>query len=73
MNELLNLRELAIKLSLPVEWLAGQAESGDIPCLKVGEKLLFNLGAVKSALAEQAAVVTIEPRKPEGESYEKEL
>lgn len=60
MNELLNLRELAITLSLPVDWLADQAESGDIPCLRVGEKLLFNLGAVTSALAEQAATSTVE-------------
>ena len=68
MNELVNLRELAIRLGLPVEWLADRAESGDIPCLKVGEKLLFNLEAVTSALAEQAATVTVESRQAEGES-----
>ena len=68
MNELLNLRELAIKLGLPVEWLSDQAESGDIPCLRVGEKLLFNLGAVTSALAEQAATATVKSRQLKGES-----
>lgn len=75
MNELLNLRKLAIKLGLPVEWLADHAESGDIPCLQVGEKLLFNLEAVKSALAERAARadvsdpaspdITLPPRPPD--------
>ena len=59
MNELLNLRELAIKLGLPVEWLADQAESGDIPCLRVGTRRRFDLQAVRDALAEQAATATV--------------
>jgi len=53
---LFNLIGLADELQLPAIWLREKAISGKIPCLFVGrKKMLFNLEAVKKALADLAA------------------
>jgi hypothetical protein len=54
-NEPLSLHQLARQLRLDRAWLKREALSGRIPCLRVGRKLLFELAAVKGALAERAA------------------
>ncbi len=46
---------LAAELKLPAKWLKEQAQTGKIPCLKVGRKMLFSLEAVKQALLDLAA------------------
>jgi hypothetical protein len=46
---------LAYLTRLPVSWLRAEALAGRIPCLQVGPRLLFNLGAVLEALAVRAA------------------
>lgn len=46
---------LARELRLPREWLITEADAGRLPCLRVGKKRLFNLNAVRVALAERAA------------------
>jgi hypothetical protein len=51
----LTLNQLAIRTSWPAEWLREQAAAGKIPCLRVGNKLLFNLLAVEKAVADMAA------------------
>ena len=51
----LGLRSLAAELSLPREWLLAQALAGNIPALRVGDRLLFNAAAVRQALAILAA------------------
>ena len=65
-----NIHGLARILQLPCEWLKAEANAGRLPCLRIGNRFRFNVDAVKSALAEQAATVAIEPKKPEGEIYE---
>jgi len=52
---LCNLRGLAAELQLPREWLATEADAGRIPCLRIGRRRLFNVDAVRRALAERAA------------------
>lgn len=54
-NTLTNLAGLARRLRLPMDWLRTEADAGRLPCLKVGRRRLFNLGAVEAALAERAA------------------
>lgn len=53
---LCNLRGLASELQIPREWLATEADAGRIPCLRIGHRRLFNLDAVRRALADRAAV-----------------
>jgi hypothetical protein len=55
MSEPLSLHQLARRLRLDREWLKHEALAGRLPCLPVGRKLLFELEAVKQALAERAA------------------
>jgi hypothetical protein len=55
MSEPLSLHQLARRLRLDREWLKQEALAGRLPCLPVGRKLLFELEAVKQALAERAA------------------
>lgn len=55
MNRLLNVGQLALALRLPREWLESEAQGGHIPCLRVGDRLRFNLEAVEQALAARAA------------------
>ncbi len=50
-----SLNQISIRTGLPRDWLRERAERGDIPCLRVGGKLLFNLAAVERAIAELAA------------------
>jgi hypothetical protein len=55
---LLTLPALATRLRLPREWLRQESLAGRIPCLRVGRRLLFNLGAVETALAIRAGTST---------------
>jgi len=48
---LTNLAGLAIALNLPRDWLRSAADAGQIPCLRIGRKLRFNVNAVRHALA----------------------
>lgn len=51
----LSLSKLAYVLNLPADWLKAEAEAGRLPCLRVGERLLFDRPAAEQALAERAA------------------
>jgi hypothetical protein len=46
---------LAKRLGVPATWLRAEAEQGKLPCVNAGGVLLFNLQAVKRALAKRAA------------------
>ena len=46
----IGLETLAIRLGLSQAYLKRQAESGKIPCLKVGSRLRFQLNTVRTAL-----------------------
>jgi hypothetical protein len=48
------LNRLANELKLPKDWLREEATAGRLPCLRIGKRLLFNIGAVKQALADRA-------------------
>lgn len=54
-NKLFSLYALALELRLPRQWLFLEAKAGRLPCLRVGRRLLFNLDAVRQALAKRAA------------------
>lgn len=45
---------------LPVDWLDAAERSGRIPSLRVGRRRLFDVAAVRAALAQQAAGVRSE-------------
>lgn len=56
--QLVNLRELARRLrrfGLTARWLREEAESGGIPSMRAGKRLLFNVAAVEEALLRRAA------------------
>jgi excisionase family DNA binding protein len=55
MDSLTSLNRLASELRLSREWLRREALAGRIPCLRVGRRMLFNLTAVRTALAERAS------------------
>ncbi|MCP4712223.1 MAG: hypothetical protein GY869_26675 [Planctomycetes bacterium] len=54
-DDLTNIAGLANRLKLPREWLKNQAETGQIPSLRIGRKYLFNVQAVRQALSDRAA------------------
>jgi hypothetical protein len=67
MNRLLNLGQLALALRLPRNWLEAEAEAGRIPCLQIGCRLRFNIGAVEEALVERAGKLhAVQPAKRRG-------
>ena len=55
MNDLLSLGRMARRLGVTQQWLRDQADAGNIPCLKAGNRYLFNPVAVQEALAAKAA------------------
>jgi len=61
-TQLVNIRGLARELNLPIRWLSEQVEFENIPCLKIGKQLRFNVQAVQAALAEMAAKA--DPKSP---------
>ena len=54
-DTLRNIHGLARELNLPREWLVSEADAGHLPCLRIGHRRLFNVDAVRRALAERAA------------------
>jgi len=59
MSELLSLSRLARRLGITQQWLREQADAGKIPCLKAGNRHLFNPVAVEETLASKAAQTRI--------------
>jgi len=56
--ELASLCVCASHVGVPAKWLKERAIAGDIPCLRIGKRrLLFNIAAVKAALACMAAQI----------------
>ena len=54
MSELLSLSRLSRRLGVTQQWLRDQADAGKIPCLKAGNRYLFNPVAVQENLAAKA-------------------
>ena len=54
-HELVTLDVLARRLRLSKRWLNQEIAEGRLPFLQAGRKRLFNLGAVRTALAQRAA------------------
>jgi len=54
-DSLVTLPGLTRALRLPTQWLKREADSGNIPCLRIGRKRLFNVDAVRRVLAQRAA------------------
>lgn len=55
MSELLSLSRMARRLRVTQAWLRDEAIAGKVPCLKAGNRYLFNAVAVQEALASKAA------------------
>tara|TARA_B110000263_G_C15007147_1_gene373270 strand:+ start:97 stop:294 length:198 start_codon:yes stop_codon:yes gene_type:complete len=55
MSEILSLPRMAKQIGVTREWLLKQAIGGEIPCLKAGNRYLFNPTAVRSVLTEKAS------------------
>ena len=53
-HDVVSIHELATELRLPHDWLRREADAGRIPCLRVGRRRLFNISAVRKALAIRA-------------------
>ena len=54
-KRLVTVHGLALELRLPRAWLIAEADEGRLPSLLVGRRRLFNVEAVRQALAERAA------------------
>lgn len=52
--KLLPLGQMARHVRVPVAWLRKQAEQGAVPCLRAGNKFLFDPEAVETVLIERA-------------------
>jgi hypothetical protein len=50
----LNLSALARATDLPAAWLKREADAGRIPCIVASRRRMFDLEAVRKALAERA-------------------
>ena len=46
----LSLRRAAARLGVPIDWLRREAQRGDIPCLRVGRRMLFNVDDVERSI-----------------------
>ena len=57
------LNQLARRVNLPAAWLKREAETGNLPCLRVGRHFLFSSRAVNRALLERAEQREIHPCK----------
>jgi excisionase family DNA binding protein len=55
MTDLLSLPRQARRLGVTQKWLREQADAGRIPCLKAGNRYLFNPTAVQEMLTARAA------------------
>lgn len=51
-----SLSETASHLGVPAAWLRNEAQTGQIPHLKVGRRLLFNIKVVERVLLERSQV-----------------
>jgi len=54
-HQLVTLEELARRLPVSKRWLQREAHAGRIPSLIAGKRRLFNVEAVRAAIAERAA------------------
>ena len=54
-HQLVTLEELAQRLPVSKRWLQREARAGRIPSLIAGNRRLFNMEAVRTAIAERAA------------------
>ncbi|MCZ6651778.1 MAG: hypothetical protein O7D91_01990 [Planctomycetota bacterium] len=59
-----SLEALAAALALPKGWLKHEADAGRIPCLRVNSRRMFDLQAVRDALAERAIQNRTEKESP---------
>jgi excisionase family DNA binding protein len=55
MGEVLTVNRMARRLGVTARWLRAEAEAGRVPCLRAGNRYLFNPLAVEQALAQRAA------------------
>ena len=55
MGEIYSLRRMARRLGVTQQWLLDQADAAKGPCLKAGNRYLFNPAAVEDILLKKAA------------------
>lgn len=52
---LVTLEVLAAELSLPKKWIRRKARAGELPCIKIGPRLMFSIPGVGDWLRRRAA------------------
>jgi hypothetical protein len=68
-TELVALNRMAARLGVPSVWLKGQAEAGNVPGLRAGNRWLFVPEAVTDAVKAMAGdpmAQLLAPQKPQG-------
>jgi hypothetical protein len=50
----LTLCQIAYRLGIPEAWLKAEAESGRIPCIRIGRRMLFHPDVVERSLMDRA-------------------
>lgn len=60
---LLDAKQLAQALQLPVSWVKEQTDAGQLPCLRLGQKTRYNLAAVAQAVMQQASQAHARPKR----------
>jgi len=58
-SDLLTLPAMARQLRVTQAWLREQVQSGQLPALDAGGRLLFNVAAVERVLCERAAATPV--------------
>jgi hypothetical protein len=58
-DKLLTFEQLIRTTNLPAAWVKREADAGRLPCIRIGRRRMFDLDAVRRALAERSA-------RPEG-------
>ncbi len=54
----------AARLNLPTAWLKAEAEAGRVPAIRIGRRLVMDLGVVREALIRRS-IETCDTRRPE--------
>jgi hypothetical protein len=62
MAEVLSLHRAARRIGVTSRWLRAEADAGRVPCLRAGNRYLFDLEAVGRELSRRAAASEREPQ-----------
>jgi len=70
MAELLSLHRAARRIGVTSRWLRSEADAGRIPCLRADGRYLYDIEAVKKALAVRAERGELDNHEREGSRHD---